>query len=223
VERERKAFLSSVSDDWTSIEAMTWQPNLGQTHFLCHVYVHQAKVRPGGEKKNICDSHLRILFADQACETYTSPGTLSPIWNAVITFNLLSLPGGVNLYLKNPPLLSLELYNSERSLPDDLVGMGSVAVSVISEERATDSSWEEPGGFGWSKNPMQKLQRLKHMTPPPLKWVPVARKGSVQAEVLMSAELIELSMEPTSQDIKKEPHLATGIPVAIRPNMQNFV
>jgi len=61
------------------------------------------------------------------------------------------------------------------------------------------------------------------MTPPPLKWVPVAKKGSVQAEVLMSAELIEISMDPTGQDIKKEPHLATGIPVAIRPNMQNFV
>ncbi|XP_037719293.1 otoferlin isoform X3 [Drosophila subpulchrella] len=223
VERERKAFLSSISDDWTSIEAMLWQPNPAQTNFLCHVYVHQAKVRPGGDKKSICDSHLRILFADQTCETYTSPGTLSPIWNAVITLNMLSLPGGVNLYLKNPPLLSLELYNSERSLSEDLVGMGSVAVSVISEERATDSSWEEPGGFAWSKNPMQKLQRLKHMTPPPLKWVPVAKKGSVQAEVLMSAELIELSMLPTGQDIKKEPHLATGIPVAIRPNMQNFV
>ncbi|KAH8364737.1 hypothetical protein KR084_010757 [Drosophila pseudotakahashii] len=223
VERERKEFLSRVSEDWTCIEPMLWQPNPGQTHFLCHVYVHQAKVRPGGEKRSVCDSHLRVLFAEQACETYTSPGTLSPIWNAVITFNRLSLPGGVNLYLKNPPLLSLEFYNSERSLPDDLVGVGSLAMSVISEDQATDTSWEDPGGLGWPKNPMQKLQRLKHLTPPPLKWVPLARKGSVQAEVLMSAELIELSTDPTGQAINKEPHLATGIPAAIRPNMQNFV
>uniref|UniRef100_A0A6P4FPE4 Otoferlin isoform X2 n=1 Tax=Drosophila rhopaloa TaxID=1041015 RepID=A0A6P4FPE4_DRORH len=223
VERERKEFLSAIREDWTSIEPMMWQPSSAQTHFLCHVYVHQAKVRPGGEKKNVCDSHLRILFAGQACETYTSPGTLSPIWNAVITFNFVSFPGSVNLYLKNPPLLSLEFYNTERSLPDDLVGMGSVAVSVISEDLATDSSWDEAGGLGWSKNLTQKLQRLKHLTPPPLKWVPVARKGYVQAEVLMSAELIEISMDPSSQDIKKDPILATGIPVAIRPNMQNFV
>ncbi|XP_017071773.1 otoferlin [Drosophila eugracilis] len=223
VERERKEFLSAISDDWNCVEPMLWQPHPSQTNFLCHVYVHQAKIRPGSEKKSVCDSHLRVLFAEQTCETYTSPGTLSPIWNAVITFSWLSLPGGVSLYLKNPPLLALEFYNSERSLPEDLVGLGSLPMSVISEDRSTDSSWEDSGRLGWYKNPMQKLQKLKHLTPPPLKWVPVTKKGSVQAEVLMSAELIELSMEPSSQDMNKEPHLATGIPVAIRPNMQNFV
>ncbi|KMY98500.1 uncharacterized protein Dsimw501_GD12956, isoform C [Drosophila simulans] len=223
VERERKQFLSVVNKDWANIEPMLWQLNPEQTHFLCHVYIHQAKVRPGGEKKNICDPHLRVLFADQACETYTSPGTLSPIWNAVITFNWVSLPGGIGLYLRNPPLLSLEFYNSERSLPEDLVGMGSVAMSVISEDRASDSNWEDTGVFACSKNPLRKLQRLKYLTPPPLKWVPIARKGTLQAEVLMSAEIIQISMEPPGQDDKKEPQLATGIPMAIRPNMQNFV
>lgn len=225
VERERKRFLAVVNKEWANIEPMLWQLNPEQTHFLCHVYIHQAKVRPGGEKKNICDSHLRVLFADQACETYTSPGTLSPIWNAVITFNWVSLPGGIGLYLKNPPLLSLEFYNSERSLPEDLVGMGSVAMSVISEDRASDSNWEDAGVFGCSKNPLRKLQRLKYLTPPPLKWVPIARKGTLQAEVLMSAEIIQISMESltTGQNDKKEPQLATGIPMAIRPTMQNFV
>ncbi|EDV50618.2 uncharacterized protein Dere_GG15053, isoform C [Drosophila erecta] len=223
VERERKEFLSAVNEDWTNFEPMLWHLNPGQTHFLCHVYIHQAKIRPGGEKQNICDPHLRVLFADQACETYTSPGTLSPIWNAVITFNWVSLPGGIGLYSKNPPLLSLEFYNSERSLPEDLVGMGSVPMSVISEDRASDSNWEDSGVFSCSKNPLRKLQRLKYLTPPPLKWVSIARKGTLQAEVLMSAELIELSIEPTVQDAEKEPQLATGIPVAIRPNMQNFV
>ncbi|XP_070136195.1 otoferlin isoform X2 [Drosophila bipectinata] len=224
VERERQHFLNIINNDWTCLEPMVWQPTPAQTHFLCHVYIHQAKVRPGGEKKNICDSHVRVLFAEQAAETYTSPGTLSPIWNAVITFNSLMLPGSVNLYIRNPPLICVEFYNTERILSDDLVGIGNVALSVISEDRATDSSWDDTGGFGSClRNPAQNLQRLKYLTPPPLKWVPVARKGTVQAEVLMSAELIEMSMEPGILELKKDPVMATGIPVAIRPNMQNFI
>ncbi|KAH8319290.1 hypothetical protein KR067_002918 [Drosophila pandora] len=225
VERERKEFLNTINNDWISLEPMVWQSNPGHTNFLCHVYIHQAKVRPGGEKKNICDSHVRVHFAEQAAETYTSPGSLSPIWNAVITFNSLMLPGSINLYLRNPPLISLEFYNTERILSDDLVGIGNVALSVISEDRATDSSWNDTtGGLGcFLRNTAQNLQRLKYLTPPPLKWVPVARKGTVQAEVLMSAELIEVSMDPGDMELKKDPILATGIPVAIRPNMQNFI
>ncbi|KAH8257038.1 hypothetical protein KR038_001739 [Drosophila bunnanda] len=223
VERERKDFLASISSDWTSVEPMLWQPTTEQTHFICHVYLHQAKIRPGGEKKNVTDSHLRIMFAEQAGETYRSPGTLNPIWNTVITFKSLSLPGGVNLYVKNPPLLSLEFLTSEKIISDDFVGMGCVAASVIREDRATGSNWEDTGSHWWCTNPAKNLQKLKHLTPPPLKWLPISRKGSVQAEVLMSAELIEISQEDSMQDVRKEPQLATGIPAAIKPNMQNFI
>ncbi|KAH8286002.1 hypothetical protein KR054_000777 [Drosophila jambulina] len=223
VERERKDFLATVKKDWTSVESMVWQPTTEQTHFICHVYVHQAKVRPGGEKKSVVDSHLRILFADQAGETYRTPGTLTPIWNTVMTFKSLSLPGGVNLYEKNLPLLSLEFLTAEKIISDDLVGMGCVAASVISEDRATGSNWEDTGSRWWCTNPVQNLQKLRHLTPPPLKWVPISRKGCIQAEVLMSAELIEISEEVSMQDVRKEPVLATGIPAAIRPKMQNFI
>ncbi|KAH8235116.1 hypothetical protein KR032_008840 [Drosophila birchii] len=223
VERERKDFLAAVKSDWTSVESMLWQPTTEQTHFICHVYVHQAKIRPAGQKKNIIDSHLRILFAEQAGETYRSPGSLTPIWNSVMTFKSFSLPGGINLYVKNPPLLSLEFLKSEKIISDDLVGMGCVAASVIREDKATGSHWEDTGSHWWSTNPAQNLQKLKHLTPPPLKWVPIARKGSVQAEVLMSAELIEIAQEASMQDVSKEPQLATGIPAAIKPNMQNFI
>ncbi|XP_020816965.1 otoferlin isoform X2 [Drosophila serrata] len=223
VERERKEFLATIKSDWTSVEPMLWQPTTEQTHFICHVYVHQAKIRPGGEKKSVVDSHLRIMFAEQAGETYRAPGTLTPIWNTVITFKSLSLPGSVNLYAKNPPLLSLEFLTSEKIISDDFVGMGCVAASVIREDRATGSNWEDTGSHWWSTNPDKNLQKLKHLTPPPLKWVPISRKGSVQAEVLMSAELIEISQEASMQDVRKEPQLATGIPAAIKPNMQNFI
>lgn len=51
VERERMDFLAAVGSDWTSVEPMLWQPTVGQTKFLCHVYVHQAKVRPGARRR----------------------------------------------------------------------------------------------------------------------------------------------------------------------------
>ncbi|KAH8301129.1 hypothetical protein KR018_003081 [Drosophila ironensis] len=223
VERERKDFLSMVSGDWTSVEPMVWKPNAGLTHFLCHVYIHQAKVRPGGEKKNLSNSYVRILFAEHAAETYSTPGSLSPIWNAVITLNALGLPGSVNSYVKNPPLICLEFYNTER-MSDELVGIGCVAASVISEDRAGESHWDDAGGLGLTlRKSSEKLRSLKYLSPPPLKWVPVAKKGSVQAEVLMSAELIELSMETGLQELATEPLLDTGIPEAIRPVMQYYI
>ncbi|XP_001353079.4 fer-1-like protein 4 [Drosophila pseudoobscura] len=220
VERERKQFLSNSIGDWISIEPMVWKTRVAWTFFRCHVYVHQAKVRPTGEKKHVCDSHLRILFGEQAAETNTSPGTLSPIWDAEITFSCITLPGSVDWYVQNPPLLSLEFFNKEKSLADELVGKGHVMASVISGEHLADSAWED-GPHYWSKGPVNKMQRLKHVSPPPLKWVPLARKGSVQAEVLMSAEFIELV--DGVADASKEPVLSTGIPKAIRPNMLNFV
>ncbi|XP_026848839.1 otoferlin [Drosophila persimilis] len=220
VERERKQFLSNSIGDWISIEPMVWKTRVAWTFFRCHVYVHQAKVRPTGEKKHVCDSHLRILFGEQAAETNTSPGTLSPIWDAEITFSCITLPGSVDWYVQNPPLLSLEFFNKEKSLADELVGKGHVMASVISGEHFADSAWED-GPHYWSKGPVNKMQRLKHVSPPPLKWVPLARKGSVQAEVLMSAEFIELV--DGVADASKEPVLSTGIPKAIRPNMLNFV
>ncbi|SPP77350.1 fer-1-like protein 6 [Drosophila guanche] len=220
VERERKQFLSQNIGDWVSIEPMVWKTRVARTFFRCHVYIHQAKVRPSGEKKHVADSHLRILFGEQAAETDTSPGTLSPIWDAEIIFKCMNLPGSVDWYVQNPPLLSLEFYNKEKSLADELVGKGHLMASVISGNQFADSAWEE-GPLGWSKGPLYKLQRLKHVSPPPLKWVPLARKGAVQAEVLMSAEFIELPDGVI--DGSKEPVLTTGIPQAIRPNVLNFV
>ncbi|XP_022212778.2 otoferlin [Drosophila obscura] len=219
VERERKQFVSHIIGDWVSIEPMVWKTRVAWTFFRCHVYVHQAKVRPSGEKKHVADSHLRILFGEQAAETHTSPGTMSPIWDAEITFKCITLPGSVDWYVQHPPLLSLEFHYKERSLADELVGKGHLLASVISGEHFADSAWQE-GALCWSKGPVYKMQRLKHVSPPPLKWVPLARKGAVQAEVLMSAEFIELA--DGVADASKEPLLTMGIPEAIRPHMRNF-
>ncbi|XP_033149587.1 otoferlin [Drosophila busckii] len=221
-EHERKDFLSCIVGDWASPEPLLWLPNVVQTHFRFNVYVHQAKVRPGGERKNISDGHIRVLFAEQAAETYTAPATLSPIWNAVITFKGLVLPGSISWYLQNPPLISLEFYYTESMQAED-AGNGQTVVSVISGSHiAAESNWTE-GSRIWGKSAVRTLDRLRHVTPPPLKWVPVAKKGLVQAEVLMSAEFIELVGVPDAQQTDKQPTLTTGIPLAIKPNMLNYV
>ncbi|XP_030384983.1 fer-1-like protein 6 isoform X1 [Scaptodrosophila lebanonensis] len=223
VERERKDFLAYIAGDWMSQEPMTWQPNVTQTHFRCHVYVHQAKVRPGVDKKGQCDGYLRVIFGDKVSETYAVLATLSPIWNAVITFKSVVLPGSINWYIQNPPQLALELYDADKMSDDDLLGQAQSVVSVISNDRMEDTSWDDAGIASGVKNPLQKLQRLKNVTPPPLKWVPVSKMGVVQAEVLMSAEFIELVGDVDAHGDGKETAMATGIPLAIRPNMLNYV
>ncbi|XP_046868109.1 uncharacterized protein LOC6638750 isoform X4 [Drosophila willistoni] len=223
IERERKEFLSSIASEWTLTkeEPVAWQPKVRQTRFRCQVYVHQAKVRPTADKNNFCDGYLRTLFGEQVAETYTSPGTHSPIWNAVTTLKGLTLPGSIGWYLQNPPVFSMEYRNTERTSNDDHVAKGYITASVISaEDHVRNTEREEAAaGLCWTRSPVQKFQRLKHITPPPLKWLPVALKGIVWAEVLMSVELIELvHQKPEEKDVI----LATGIPAAIRPNMLYF-
>ncbi|XP_062132086.1 otoferlin [Drosophila sulfurigaster albostrigata] len=218
LDRERREFLSCIAGDWSSDDFMIWQPNVVQTFISCQVYVHQAKVRPGAEHKPLSDGHVSVYFAEQAAETQTAPATLSPIWNAVISFKVLALPGSISWYLQNPPLISIEFYSNE----SELSGSGQTVVSVISGEVENESGWGD-GGKCWQRSALTKLQKLKSISPPPLKWVPVARDGIVLAEVLMSAEFTELVGETDVYKVEKQAELKMGIPLDIRPNMLNYV
>ncbi|KAM8708996.1 hypothetical protein ACLKA7_015893 [Drosophila subpalustris] len=218
LDRERREFLSCIAGDWSSVDFMIWQPNVVQTLISCQVYVHQAKVRPGAEHRPLSDSHVSVYFAEQAAETQIVCTSLSPIWNTVITFKVLALPGSISWYLQNPPLISVEFHSSE----SDFTGNGHTVVSVISGEIEPESGWGD-GGRCWQRGPLTKLQKVKWMSPPSLKWVPVARNGIVLAEVLMSAEFTELIGETDVYKLEKETELTLGIPVDIRPNMLNYV
>ncbi|XP_032599154.1 myoferlin isoform X1 [Drosophila grimshawi] len=218
LERERHEFFSHISEEWITPEPLAWLPKMAETNFRCHVYVHQAKVRPGADNRSICGGHVRVLFASHAAETHTTSSTCSQMWDTIITINGLALPGSIKWYLNNPPLISLELHKSEAS---DAMGSGQAIVSVISASNELENSREERETRFLGKSSMQKLQKLKNLSPPPLKWVAMSKNGIVQAEILMSVEFKELADDTPNGEA--EPELTIGIPVDIRPNMLNYV
>ncbi|XP_004519125.2 otoferlin isoform X2 [Ceratitis capitata] len=227
VDSERTEYLATITSDWKQTELYYWSPIVHYTVFKCRIFIHQAKIRPGSDSSGLCDGYLRIIFGSQWAQTSIEEGTLSPIWNCVICFDMLVFPGSLQWYAKNPPLVAIELYDRDRLTANDYVGCGSVTVSVISSNDADDSAREEPEKFKPNKmvktrTAMQKYQKLKVLSPPPLTWVPIAQHGSVRAEVLMSAELVETTEEIGKMEMA-EPNITTGIPTSIRPIMKNYV
>lgn len=216
--RERRDFLACIASDWTSDEQQNWMPNMLQSHFRFNVYVHQAKVRPGFENRTACDSQVAVLFGEHLGETQLVQNTLSPIWNAAINFNAIVLPGSISWYQQHPPLIGVEFCTAD----SDVMGFGHIAASVVSADNANEWSWGDASRC-WTRSPIVKLQKLKSVTPPPLKWVPVARNGLVLAEVLMSVEFQESVGDTELQEVSSEPKITVGIPMSIRPNMLNYM
>lgn len=215
--RERREFFAYIASDWTCDEQQNWLPNMVQSHFRFNVYVHQAKVRPGGDNRTTSDNRVSVLFDEHCGETQLVQNTLSPIWNAAINFNMITLPGSISWYHQNPPLIGVEFTTAD----SDLVGIGHLAASVVSADNANDWGWSDSSRC-WTRSPIVKMQKLKSVTPPPLKWVPVSRNGLVLAEVLMSAEFQE-SVGDTELEVPSKPEIIIGIPDSIRPNMQNYM
>ncbi|XP_011180606.2 otoferlin isoform X1 [Zeugodacus cucurbitae] len=228
VDSERTEYLASITNDWKQTELYYWSPIIHYTVYKCRVFIHQAKIRPGSDTSGLCDGYLRVIFGSQWAQTSTAEATLSPIWNCVICFDVVVFPGSLQWYMKNPPLVAVELYDHDRLTANDYVGCGSVPVSVISMKEADDSAREEaegklkPNKMVKTRTAMQKYQKLKVISPPPLTWVPIAQNGGVRAEVLMSAELVETTEEIGKLELP-DPTITMNIPTSIRPIMKNFV
>lgn len=215
--------------DWKHPEPFYWSPHIPFTNFKCRLFIHQAKIKPGADRNGLCDPYIRIMISQSAAETAVLFSTLSPIWNTVISLENIQLPGDFLWYLSNPPMVAIEVYDTDRKTSDDYLGCGVLSMSVIKSDWI---DWHARENEGWEseevkhKHAIQKYELLKYMTPPPLKWIPIALSGAIRAEILMSGELVEL------QDVKKvkevvedtnEVSVTVGIPNAIKPNMKNFV
>ncbi|XP_054735180.1 otoferlin isoform X2 [Anastrepha obliqua] len=228
VDSERTEYVATITNDWKQTELYYWTPIVHYTVYKCRIFIHQAKVRPGSDTNGLCDGYLRVIFGSQWAQTSTEEATLSPIWNCVICFDMIVMPGIMQWYFKHPPLISVELYDRDRVTANDYVGCGTVQVSVISTKDADDSAREEPENklklnkMVKTRIAMKKFHKLKVLSPPPLSWVPIAQDGSVRAEVLMSAELVEIQQEIGQMEIM-EPTITNGIPTSIKPIMKNFV
>lgn len=247
-ETERSDFLSRVSKEWKQTEMFYWSPVVPYTIYKCRLFIHQAKVRPGNDKSGLSDAYVRVMFAGQTAQTSIEHATLSPVWNAVITFQNIMLPGAVEWYIRNPPLVAIEIFDEDR-FSDDYLGVGKLALSVIAlnqhttsleqytselrpslfEDRASiDKTRPSVGNKRLSiiqtKKAIQKFSELKHLSPPPLKWIPIAQQGAIRAEVLISGELVQIKEEINELQQSSSDNLCSiGIPQSIRPNIKNYV
>ncbi|XP_067648119.1 fer-1-like protein 6 [Eurosta solidaginis] len=228
VDSERIEYLATITSDWKQTELYYWSPVVQYTVYKCRIFIHQAKVRPGSDRSGLCDGYLRVIIGSQWAETRTEEATLSPIWNCVICFDVIVMPGSMQWYVKNPPLVAVELYDRDRITANEYVGCGMLPVAVISMTAADESAREASESKAKlnklvkTRNAMRMFNKLKVLSPPPLTWVPIAQQGSVRAEVLMSAELVE-TREEVGRIQVEEPSITIGIPASIKPIMRNYV
>ncbi|XP_037953127.1 otoferlin isoform X2 [Teleopsis dalmanni] len=230
VESERSDHINTFSQDWKQTEPFYWNPTIAYTMYKCRIFIHQAKVRPGADSTGLCDPYVRVVFGGQSADTPTEHATLSPIWNAVICFESIILSGSLQWYIQNPPIVGIELFDTDKRTADDYLGCGVLPLTVISSDRADANTREEPDNMNRldfskivrTKNALHRFKQLKAISPPPLKWIPIALNGGVRAEVLLSGELVQLEGE-INPTMEMEHTITFGIPNSIKPNMRNFV
>lgn len=234
-EQDRISFNHAVSNEWILQEPHYWKPIVPETHFKCRIFLHQAKIRPGNDRSGLCDPLVRIMICNQSADTPIVFETLSPIWNTVISFDRIILPGSFDIYLNNPPLLIVELYDTDIKTAEEYLGCGHSSVTVITSDWADSNQMHvsDNGGdqlnlrarFCQTTNSIERFQCLKLLSPPPLKWLPIIINGGVRAEVLISAEIVKIL--PAGKNIRTRMdegfNMTIGIPSPIRPNMRNFM
>ncbi|XP_061388297.1 otoferlin [Musca vetustissima] len=218
-EREHSLLLNKIKQEWSNPEPFYYRPLKAFTRYNCRIFIHQAKIRPGSDRNGLCDPYVRIMFGPHAAETPILFTTLSPIWNAVITLNNVTLPGPIEWYGNtNSPLLAIELYDTDRRTADDYLGCGILPVTVIAAERHQDLENKMDG----HKHALEKYMALQNLSPPPLRWLPISLNGTIRAEILISAELVEAANEEDADSLELA-LVTVGIPAAIRPTMKNYV
>ncbi|XP_059219531.1 otoferlin isoform X6 [Stomoxys calcitrans] len=229
IEREYTDFLNKIKSQWLNPEPFYWRPisKATNTAFKCRIFIHQAKVRPGADRSGLCDPYVRVMIASHSAETPVLYATLSPIWNSVISMDCVTLPGSIQWYdAYNAPLVAIELYDTDRRTADDYLGCGTLAIAVISLEAQSlyeDNAPTAEKGID-AQNAWETFKALPNLSPPPLKWVPIALNGVTKAEVLMSAEMVELVLDDNKMvKVMTEPQVSEGIPAAIKPVMKNYV
>lgn len=227
-ESENNDFTRFINPYWQHPEPFYWYPHNVLTTFKSRLFIHQAKIRPGADRNGLCDPYVRVMLYQYCAETSVVLSSLSPIWNTVISFDDLQMPGEFEWYRKHPPLVAIEIYDTDKRTADDFLGCGVLALTVVKGDN-TDMNNKTMGDWDHVERPkhaLEKYEFLKSVTPPPLKWIPIAFSGAIRAEILMSGELVQVGDAMTKEiamNVESQPSVTVGIPTAIKPNMKNFV
>ncbi|XP_055841993.1 otoferlin [Episyrphus balteatus] len=229
-------------EDWIQKERFYYQPKIGPSSYICRTYVHQAKIHPGADKTGLCDAKLQLYSGDEIVETPTIFTSLSPVWNSSVTFAVRKLPGPVKWYENHPPILAIQVFDTDKNKQSDYLGSGLFELSVKScsiRKESIGQIWDNSSQkikpeeiyrnhpilylkrFTKTKTILKEFREMKYQSPPSLKWVPISNMGAKRVEVLISGELLQIRDEESPDGTKA--FLTQGLPLEIQPIMSKYL
>lgn len=208
---ESEKFEVSNEVGWISTEEFYYTPR-DYTTYNCKVFIYQAKIRPGNDVSGLCDPKIRVSFTDCLVETSVIQNTLSPVWNEVIKMKGICIPGTSDWFKHDPPILAIEIFDVDRNTNSvDYFGCTLLKMLVGSKLKSSDIPGrivDDPKKTAHltqrslrdviaSKMSTKKLKELHKIFPPSLQWISLVSNGVSNAELLVSAEILEVSVMKT--------------------------
>ncbi|OWK04271.1 hypothetical protein Celaphus_00016214 [Cervus elaphus hippelaphus] len=148
--------------------------------FQLRAHMYQARGLIAADSNGLSDPFAKVTFLSHCQTTKVIPQTLSPTWNQMLLFNDLVLHGDQKELAESPPLVVVELYDSDAVGKPEYLG-ATVAAPVV---KLADQDYEPPrlcyhpifcgnlsGGdllavFELLQVPMSGLQGLPPFDPP---------------------------------------------------------
>ncbi|XP_042529028.1 fer-1-like protein 6 [Dipodomys spectabilis] len=109
--------------------------------FQLRAHMYQARGLIAADSNGLSDPFAKVTFLSQCQTTKIISQTLSPTWNQMLLFNELVLHGDERELLASPPLVVVELYDSDAVGKPEYLG-ATVAAPVV---MLADQDYEPPG------------------------------------------------------------------------------
>ncbi|KAI5932249.1 Fer-1-like protein 6 [Manis javanica] len=115
---------------------------LYQAQHVCQLRAHmyQARGLIAADSNGLSDPFARVSFLSHCQTTKVISQTLSPTWNQMLLFNNLVLHGDQRELVESPPLVVVELYDSDTVGKPEYLG-ATVAAPVV---KLADQDYEPP-------------------------------------------------------------------------------
>uniref|UniRef100_A0A8C2PEZ1 C2 domain-containing protein n=1 Tax=Capra hircus TaxID=9925 RepID=A0A8C2PEZ1_CAPHI len=108
--------------------------------FQLRAHMYQARGLIAADSNGLSDPFAKVTFLSHCQTTKVIPETLSPTWNQMLLFNDLVLHGDQKELAESPPLVVVELYDSDTVGKPEYLG-ATVAAPVV---KLADQDYEPP-------------------------------------------------------------------------------
>uniref|UniRef100_A0A8C0DWT4 Fer-1 like family member 6 n=1 Tax=Balaenoptera musculus TaxID=9771 RepID=A0A8C0DWT4_BALMU len=108
--------------------------------FQLRAHMYQARGLIAADSNGLSDPFAKVTFLTHCQTTKVIPQTLSPTWNQMLLFNDLVLHGDQKELAESPPLVVVELYDSDTVGKPEYLG-ATVAAPVV---KLADQGYEPP-------------------------------------------------------------------------------